>query len=340
MSRLFLMSFHRRSVRLFGASPWLPLRRSLPVEGGEDVEFVTNDGVLLKGTYFQSRAGGRKGIILYCHELNGNRWSVVPYIESLVLSGFDLFTFDMRNHGESQSHHDLTPTPWVTVNDLEDVRAAINHLYIRESDLNVEIGLFGLSKGATVAACMAGLDSRVAAVVLDSPAPEGRLFEKNCWTTLRKSNRRWRTIFTLRYITLLVKAVAYSLVCPFYIFFTAWSRCILGYWFGCRFVSTRPLVRIAQQPIFIIHGNKDDFCRIDQVHAFCQRMRRRPNVWVVSDCSHGTAVEIAGENYHKRVSDFFEKSFSESNTARRLDTASQNKVPFFLRNLVRPAPTR
>lgn len=331
------MSFHSRSVRLFGTSPWLPLRRSFPQEGGKDIEFVTADGIHLKGSYFEHKTNERKGIILYCHELNGTRWSVSPYIKSLTQAGFDLLTFDMRNHGESQSLSELTPTPWVTINDLEDVQAAIDYLFSREPESNphrAEIGLFGLSKGATVAACMAGLDSRVAAVVLDSPAPEGRLFEKSCWTTLTKVNRRWGTVFTLRYVTLLTKAVLYSVACPFYMFFAVWWRWILGCWFGCRFISTRPLVRFARQPIFIIHGNKDSFCRVDQIHAFCHRMSRRPNVWIVSECGHGAAVDTAGDEYHKKVAAFFEKSFSESNATFRIDPTAKNKVPFSLRNLV------
>lgn len=332
------MSFHSRSVRLFGASPWLPLRRHVSrLQDGEDIEFTTKDHISLKGTYFKHKASCRKGVILYCHELNGSRWSVTPYVDSLLQSGFDLFAFDMRNHGESEKVSHLTSTPWVTVNDLADVQAAINFLFDREGsarDEKLKIGLFGLSKGATVAACMAGLDARVDAVVLDSPAPEGRLFEKSCWTTLTKASRHWKTVFTLRYIGLCLKAVLYSVACPFYMFLTAWWRTILGYWFGCRFISTRPLVRFARQPIFIIHGNNDDFCRIDQIHAFCHRMPRRPNLWVVSNSAHGEAVEEAGDEYHKKVTDFFEKSFSEAHPSHQHCHISKFRLPATLRNFL------
>ena len=320
---------------MFAAAPWLPLRRGLPRQDAEDIEFTTVDGVSLKGSYFACPPEKRQGAIIYCHEFNGSRWGVSPHADTLVRSGFDVFSFDMRNHGESRITQGLIPTPLVTKNDLTDVHAAIDYVSNRNSSVpNFKIGLLGLSKGATVAACVAGIDSRVSSVVLDSPAPEGRLFERNCWTTLTKVRRRWGTVFSRKYAFLFIKAILFTVACPFYMLIAAWWRWILGFWCGCRFVSTRLLVRLARQPIFIIHGNKDDYCRVDQIHAFCYRMHKRPRVWVVSDSAHGQTAECAGEEYEKKIVDFFQKTMTQPSVHRRIDPAVKEKVPNFLRDLV------
>ena len=342
-SRLLLLSFRSRAKKLFGSSPWLPIRRGLPCQDAETVEFVTHDQVKLVGSYFRCSENLKNGVVIYCHELNGTRFGVTPYVRKFMQSGFDVFAFDMRNHGESQEISDFIPTPWVTKHDLADLRAAIDYL-CRQNDNNsgnnhpddksINIGVFGVSKGATIAACMAGLDSRIAALVLDSPAPEGRLFERDCWTTLTRGKRRWATIFSRRYTILFCMAVVFSLACPFVMIVKAWWRLILGYWYGCRFISTRPLVCCARQPIFIIHGNQDHFCRVDQIHAFCHRMPHRPSVWIVLDSSHGETAERAGDEYTEKIVDFFKKSFSRQNLSLRVDSAVKEKVPFFLREFV------
>ena len=330
------MSFHSRSSQLFGSTPWLPVRRKQERYDGENIMFHTSDGVSLQGSYFACKTSVPQGVIIYCHEFNGSRWGISSLVDFFNESGLDVFSFDMRNHGESRTTLEHIPTPWVTKNDLADVHAAIDCVSQRHQGAeHFKIGLFGISKGATVAACVAGIDSRVSAVVLDSLAPEGRLFERSCWASLTKSRRRWGTIFSRKYAVLFSKAVLFSAACPFYMLVAAWWRWILGFWCGCRFVSTRLLVRLVRQPVFIIHGNKDVFCRIDQIHAFCHRMHKRPSVWIVSDSAHGETADRAGREYEKKIVDFFQKNMSQSADSYRFDPGEvKGKVPTFLRDLV------
>jgi len=336
------MSYLSWSLQLFASTPWLPLRHGRVRQDGEDVEFKTSDDVTLHGSYFNCSkthnipTADKQGVIIYCPEFNGSRWGVSDHIDFFNKSGFDVFSFDMRNQGDSRFLRDTIPTPWITKNDLSDVQAAINYVSVKNQSFeNCKIGLFGVSKGATVAVCMAGIDSRVSSIVLDSPSPEGRLFERNCWTTLTKAQRRWKTVFTRRYAFLLLKALLYSFACPFFRLLTAWWRWVIGYWCGCRFLSTRMLVSLARQPIFVIHGKNDAFCRIDQIHAFCHRMPHRPTVWIVSKSAHGQTAQCAGAEYNEKVVDFFHKSMSQSHVTYRIDpTEVKEKVPNFLRDLV------
>src|SRR5690242_16899352 len=89
--------------RIFEEKPmFLPLRLA-PTGEGEHVRFKTADGLELGGTYLPARAPGRAGVLVFCHEFLSDRWSYQPYAERLRDLGFDVFTFDFRNHGTSAS---------------------------------------------------------------------------------------------------------------------------------------------------------------------------------------------------------------------------------------------
>ena len=154
--------------RLLGRYPWLPRACHPPVLGGESVEFSTAEGAPLKGTYFRSGEGKPAGIVVFCHELNGNQWSVVPYLETLLEHDCDVLTFDFRNHGSSFRMPGYDPMPWPTSYEVADLRAAIDWVARRHEPAEpVPVVLMGISRGAAAAVAAAAGDDRVRAVVLD-----------------------------------------------------------------------------------------------------------------------------------------------------------------------------
>lgn len=308
-SKVFLISSRSRLMRLFASSPWMPIREVVPGIEGEEIGFTTKDGQKLHGTWFSCKSGEYRGIILYCHEFNGNRLGAGRSIERLARSGFDVFAMDFRHHGASNRIKGALPTPWISEFEISDVKAAIDYIYSR-SDVSrqVRIGIYGLSKGATVALAAAAGDSRINAIVLDSPTPEGRLFEKNCLETLFKRRKYVSTYFSFRFISLAAKALLYMIACPFFALYAAWHRMILGFWCDCRFVNTSAVLKQLNQPILVIHGTNDAFCQSDQVHAFCRRLPAKPSLWVVPEAAHGTAEQTAAEEYDERLVNFFCKA--------------------------------
>src|SRR5439155_19846448 len=56
---------------------FLPLRLS-PAELSESVEFFTEDGLRLAGSYLRARTDERAGVLVYCHEFLSDRWSFHP----------------------------------------------------------------------------------------------------------------------------------------------------------------------------------------------------------------------------------------------------------------------
>jgi hypothetical protein len=95
--------------RIFEEKPvFLPLRVE-PDPEGEEVRFAAADGLELHGSYFRARTPERAGVLVFCHEFLGDRWSYRPYTDGLRDLGFDLFTFDFRNHGTSASEAGYEP---------------------------------------------------------------------------------------------------------------------------------------------------------------------------------------------------------------------------------------
>ena len=64
-------------------------------------------------------------MIVYCHEYLSDRWSYYPYVNHLRDLGFDVFTFDFRNHGESESEPGYEPMQWTSDREVRDLRAAL-----------------------------------------------------------------------------------------------------------------------------------------------------------------------------------------------------------------------
>ncbi|MDR0335621.1 MAG: alpha/beta hydrolase [Planctomycetaceae bacterium] len=307
VERIFFLSSHRRSRNLFSGTPWLPFHCSTQPLNGEEIEFQSHEKITLRGTFLRHKSDIRKGSVLFCHEFNGNQMSISPYVEQLVNGGFDVLTFDFRNHGKSDFDYHTQTTPWITTTDMDDVRAAITYFCSRPETDSQGIGIFGLGKGANIALCAAGTDQRVRSIVLDNPMPENRLFNRNCREILLKSIRQSSRISRKRtalWVSLFFRALLYAVTCPVVSLFYTWRRFILGFWYGCRFVNPSPFLKNVRQPIMIVHGQIDTMTRADQIQAFCDRMTVRPKLWLVSakdrDC-----YEKISDDCSRQVARFF-----------------------------------
>jgi pimeloyl-ACP methyl ester carboxylesterase len=310
IERIFFLSSHRRSRNLFSETPWLPFRFVTQPLEGEEIEFQSHEKIVLRGTFLRHKSNVQKGSVLFCHEFNGNQMSISPYVEQLINGGFDVLTFDFRNHGKSDFDYHTQTTPWITTTDMDDVHAAITYLCSRPETDPQGIGIFGLGKGANIALCAAGTDQRVRSIVLDAPMPENRLFNRNCREIFFKSVRQSSRISRRRTVlwgSLFFRALLYSVTCPVISFIYAWRRFILGFWYGCRFVNPVPLLKNVHQPMMIVHGHVDTMTRADQIQAFCDRMAIRPKLWLVSAKNRNRYGAIS-EDCSRQVVRFFEES--------------------------------
>ena len=76
----------------------------VPRNGARRSAFTTDDGLSTRGKLPRGPADPTQaGVLVFCHEYLSDRWSYQPYVDHLRDLGFDVFTFDFRNHGASDS---------------------------------------------------------------------------------------------------------------------------------------------------------------------------------------------------------------------------------------------
>jgi len=104
-----------------------------------------------------------KGTVILLHGFLQNRNSMTPWAIRLAQAGYRCVVLDLRAHGASTGKH-------ISFGAFEarDVSAVIDDLGKRGWDV-ANVGLFGMSYGASVALLTAGRDARVKTVVAFEP---------------------------------------------------------------------------------------------------------------------------------------------------------------------------
>ena len=281
-------------VRVFEEKPvFLPLRTE-PEPGGEEVGFATVDGLELHGSYFRSRTDRRAGVVVFCHEFLGDRWSFQPYTDGLRDLGFDLFTFDFRNHGTSATEPGHEPLQWVSDREVRDLGAALAYLRSRPDRDPAGVGLFGISRGGGTALCVAADDPTVWGVVTDGAFPTRG--------TMLAYIRRWAEIF-----------VASQMIRRF---MPVWAYALLG-WIGrtrCawrlrrRFLNVeRAAARLSPRPWLMIHGEKDAYIGPEIARELFAHARDPKESWIVPGAKHNRCREVEPDAYRERITAFFRR---------------------------------
>ncbi|MGA2034008.1 MAG: alpha/beta fold hydrolase [Thermoguttaceae bacterium] len=280
-------------ARAFGEPPWLHARSFPSVEGAEACEFATADGLVLRGSYLPATTRPRQGVILFCHELGGDRWGAVGYAGELRNRGFDLFTFDFRNQGVSDRMPNYQPMPWLTHYELADVQAAINYLCSRPDADSRGIGVFGVSRGGNAALCVAAGDTRVRAVVTDGAFPIDGMLRHY----IRRFMKIWVPIPLVKNYLPDVCLISYYKC----------AKVLLGFRRGCRFVNVEQACRRVRQPVFMIHGERDMYIPLKVAEALRSSLSGRSKFWIVPGVKHNGAMAGAEDEYYHRIWRFFQR---------------------------------
>jgi uncharacterized protein len=278
----------------FQAQPvFLPLRVN-PVERGETVEFSSTDGLRLAGSYFQSRTGEQAGVVVYCHEYLSDRWSFRPYIDGLRDIGFDIFTFDFRNHGSSATEDGYSPIQWATDREVRDLKGALQYLRTRADRDPGGLGVFGVSRGGTTALLAAADERDVWAVVTDGAFPtSGTMLP-----------------YILRWAELYVRSAFVRTAMPTWVYrLLGWSgRRRTERSLGCRFPSVeRAAAGISPRPWLLIHGQADTYISPEIALGLFDRGKDPKEVWLVPGAKHNRCLERDPVRYAATIRDFFER---------------------------------
>jgi uncharacterized protein len=289
--------FGKTIVRIFEEKPLFIIPRGTPIDGAECVDIPTADGLTIRGTYIRHYHPEieRRGVILFGLEFGSDRWASHTYCEALLHAGFDVFTYEPRNSGDSSKDASYEPLQWVTDRDLTDLRAALTYLHARPDRDPYGIGLFGVSKGGSLALLGAAEDRLVRCVATDGAFAT--------YTTMIPYMRRWAHI---------------------YIKFTRDRSWVPDWFYGLigltairdvekkrhvRFESVERAVRRLRQPWLMIHGEGDTYIKPDMAKSlFAQASRTAvKSDWIVPKAKHNQAILIAEADYNARLVAFFEE---------------------------------
>jgi pimeloyl-ACP methyl ester carboxylesterase len=146
---------------------------------GQKVSFLTDDGVLIAGTYYSpslSHQMAPTNAIILLHMLGRDRndWNTFASELSNRSNGFAVLSIDLRGHGESINQNGKTISfQSFTPDDFNkmvlDVKAAKQFLVTQKSINPTNIAIVGASIGANVGLKYAASDPSIKAVVLLSP---------------------------------------------------------------------------------------------------------------------------------------------------------------------------
>ena len=278
------------AIRIFLEIPWLKAKRLTPLEDGEELRFQTADGVELVGTYLPHTADSRRGVLLFCHEMTGDRWNVIPYLNPLRASGYDVFTFDFRNHGASGSTP-YEPLPWATTYEVSDVEAAIELLDSRPDRDPRGVGVLGISRGGSAAMCAATGNPRVRAIVSDGAFP---IVPMQVYYM-----RRYARIFAWW-------APVLPLVPEWYIaVHMRWALVHVARMRNCRFARVERIARRLKIPKLMIHGGSDSYIPMPVVEQLKRQLPAPLEQWIVPRAKHNGSVDKATGEYQQRLERFF-----------------------------------
>ena len=267
----------------------------------EKVEFKSKrDNIKLKGLFFPANNASSKTLILV-HGLSQDKLisgHTKKIVEYLTPKGYNILSFDLRCHGESYGS-------MITFGCHEkyDVMGAIDYLKSR-GKVGEKIALLGFSMGAVSVIEAAEKDTRVDAVIADSPFRDLRLFVLNDIISSLSN-----------YLRFLPDNIANSFYWPIFMNFPFKSSFISLVSRICSInlneVSPMNAVKnISPKPIFIIHGRGDRLIPCTNSEAIFEPLSKNSNasLWLTDNAAHIESLNMYSNEYLKRVQNYLDEN--------------------------------
>jgi len=276
---VMLLQPHRRTTEYYRKRTSIlhPADAGLP---SEDLTLRSPEGIELKCWLIKAPPEPR-GTVLYLHGVSESRIAGLPMARRLYDRGFNVILYDSRRHGESGG-------TFCTYGFYEkhDASTVINTVLARPDFHPGNIGVFGNSMGAAVAIQLAALDPRIRAVVAESG-----------FSTLRK-------VFD-DYQKRMIKLPWH------YLRNIVIKRSEVIAHFKASAVSPLEAVKDVHVPLFILHGTADDRITYTYSTMVFQRANEPKELWLIEGASHSNMALIGGEEYFRRIVQFFERTLTD-----------------------------
>src|SRR5579885_1534700 len=75
---------------------------------------------------------------------------------------------------------------------------------------------------------------------------------------------------------------------------------------GVRYLSVERAARRMKQPLLMIHGGADTYIKPEMAEALFEKAGSKTKaLWLVPGAKHNQALHTAGDEYHRRLVEFF-----------------------------------
>jgi pimeloyl-ACP methyl ester carboxylesterase len=276
------------------------LENAPPLNAGEfgadsratELSFETEDGLTLQACHFKQADRPSRGLVLFCHELGGNRWSALSYCEGLFDAGFEIVSFDFRNHGSSDKQSSYEPLHWLTEFELADVRGALRFIESRENLKQQPMGIFGISRSGSAALAAASTSEVITCVACESAY----------------STRSMMSLFSQRWVSLLVPQWLSGWIPAWHVEISlTGGRLYSQFKRKCRYVHLeRCLPSLRGRPVLLISGERDNYVRPEIAKSLHESLGEDvADLWMVPKARHNGARQTDQEGYDQRLVEFF-----------------------------------
>jgi len=278
--------------------PWFengpPFQVPFSEEDGraEKIEIETADGLVLQGSLFHHEGFTPRGVIIFCHEFTGSHWTAMAYCEGLYRAGFDILSFDFRNHGDSDVQDGYVPLHWISEHEMTDVQAAIDYTAARPELSGLPIGLFGVSRGGGAALVATAQNAAVEAVCSDGGYGTKTLMQ----------------FHTPRWALLVVPAWVYRLI-PWW--HSLVTLALVRWWSqkrrGVAFTQVeRWLPRLGSRDVLLVSGGSDNYVTPKVTRTLHEMIGGDvESPWIVPRAKHNRSRAVDNDAYDMRLVEFF-----------------------------------
>lgn len=245
---------------------------------GRDIRLVTQDGVMIVGTFTPGRED-RSPAVLLLHGVGASRQATAENAAWLAGLGYATLTIDFRGHGQS----DLTPRTF-GINEAMDAQAAFDWLKRRQG--GAPVAVIGISLGG--AASLLGKDGplRADALILQAVYPDIRHAIRNRIAS--------RTAMGIGY--LLEPLLSFQAPLRF------------GVW-PSRLSPLSALSRY-RGPVLVIGGQEDRSTPLNESLAMFATAQGAKELWLVPTGDHAEICNLADAAYRDHIRRFLAKTMA------------------------------